>query len=392
LKWLRLSLSIAALTSLALVPASAGSVAKSDNVVPIAHFPFTGGSELAFDGDYVYAGQFDGVVNRGEEPDQGGVFIFDVSGAKPKQIGFIHCPGNDNDVAIVQPGLLALGFHTNKCAPGVGAGVAFFDVSNPRRPALLSSISAPGSHTITPYPGKPILYVNGGGLYATPSTILDVSDPRKPEVVGGFDGEPLGCHDMSFHIAKDRKLGFCAGEGQVTIYDVSDPLVPSRISVIVNPLVQFGHYALASPDGNLLVIDDEAFVAHECVSGQSPTGSAWFYDITDPQIPLLAGRYAIGRGHDPVGTDPTWASSWCTSHHYNFVPGTRNLVISWFSGGTSVLDLSNPTTPKETAWYVPDDAVTWTAHWYGGYIITNDMTRGVEFLKVKGLKEKSLKE
>ncbi|MEA2435049.1 MAG: hypothetical protein QOG54_2506 [Actinomycetota bacterium] len=380
---------VALLASLGLVPASAESVDKSDNVTQVARFPFTGGSELAWDGDYVYAGQFDGIVNRGEEPDQGGVYIFDVGGAKPKKIGYIHCPGNDNDVAIVEHGLLALGFHTNRCAPGVGAGVAFFDVSNPRKPTLLSSISAIGGHTITPYPGKPILYVNGGGLYADPNTIIDVSDPRKPKAVGSFDGAPLGCHDFSFHIEGDKKLGFCAGEGQVTIYDVSDPLSPAIISVIANPLVQFGHYALASPDGNLLVIDDEAFVAHECVSGQSPTGSAWFYDISNPQTPILAGRYAVGRGHDAVGTDPTWASSWCTSHHYNFVPGTRNLIISWFTGGVSVLDLTDPLQAKEIAYYMPDDAVTWTAHWYRGQIITNDMTRGVEFLKVKGLKEKS---
>lgn len=363
----------------------AAEVAKSDNVRPVARFEYSGGTELAYDGRYLFAGRLDGVTKRGEAPKDGGVEIFDTKG-KVRYVASIPCPGNDNDVAIVRKGLLALSFHTSRCAP-IGAGVAFFDVSNPRRPnpKPLGAISAPGSHTITPYPGTDLLYINGGGLYGEPVTIVDTKDPAKPEVVGTFDAPPLGCHDMSFRITKDSRLGFCAGEGQVTIFDVSDPLAPSVVSVIANPLIQFGHYALASPDGEVLVIDDEAFVAHECVSGQSPTGAAWFYDISDPTKPVLAGRYAIGRGAAPVGTDPGWTQSWCTSHHYNFVPGTRKLVISWFTGGTSVLDLSDPAAAEEIAYYQPSDAVAYTSHYFGGRVFINDSLRGLEVLEIKGL-------
>lgn len=69
------------------------------------------------------------------------------------------------------------------------------------------------------------------------------------------------------------------------------------------------------------------------------------------------------------------------------MPGTRNLVISWFSGGSSVLDLGDPAVPEEIAYYMPDDAVAWTAHWYDGHVPINDMARGFEMLEVKGLKE-----
>jgi len=372
---------------LALVAPGAGAaeVAKSDNVRPIARFSYEGGTELAYDGRYLYAGRLDGITQRGEKPDSGGVEIFDTRG-KVKHVASISCPGNDNDVAIVRKGLLALAFHTNRCA-AIGAGVAFFDVSDPRDPdpKPIGSIPAPGSHTITPYPGTDLLYVNGGGLYGEPVSIVDTKDPAKPKIVAEFDAPPLGCHDMSFRIKKDSKLGFCAGEGQVTIFDVSDPLAPSVVSVIANPLIQFGHYALPSPDGEVLVIDDEAFVAHDCATGQSPTGAAWFYDISDPALPILAGRFAVGRGAEPAGTDVGWTQSWCTSHHYNFVPGTRKLVISWFSAGTSVLDLSDPSAPEELAYYQPSDGVAYTSHYFGGRVFINDSVRGLEVLKVKGL-------
>jgi hypothetical protein len=387
---------VVALLIVVVLPAGAApevAVDKSDNVKAVAHIPYEGGSELAFDGNLVYAGQFNGKFNRGEIREQGGAFIIDIGKKKPKAVGYAPCPGDDADVATAGRRLLAISYNQPPlCDPT--SNIVLFDTSNPRRPKQLGGIQAAGgAHTITPYPGKPLIYSSPGGLGSQAESIIDVSNPKKPVLAATFNAPPLGCHDWSFHITKDEKLGFCAGGGQVSIWDVSDPLAPSRISVIVNPLVEFPHYALASPDGDLLVIDDEAFAGHECVSGQSPTGAAFFYDISNPTLPVPVGRFAPKRGSQPVGVygdvGPVngWADSWCTSHHFNFVPGTRNLVISWFSGGSSVLDLTNPSLPEEIAYYHPEDAVAWTAHWYNGYVLINDMARGFEMLQVKGLKE-----
>jgi len=62
-------------------------------------------------------------------------------------------------------------------------------------------------------------------------------------------------------------------------------------------------------------------------------------------------------------------------------------VISWYTGGTSVLDVSNPLLPEEIAYYQPDDADTWSSYWFDGRIYTNDGARGLEVLEVKGIKE-----
>jgi hypothetical protein len=208
--------------------------------------------------------------------------------------------------------------------------------------------------------------------------------------VSTFQARPLGCHDFSFHITEERKLGFCAGGGQTSIWDVSSPRDPALVNVIANPLIQFPHYALASPDGELLVIQDEAFAGHECVTGHSPTGALWFYDISNVQVPVLLGRYAVGRGSQPAGifTDvgPVngWLDSWCTAHNFNFVDD-RTLAVAWFSGGTNVLDISNPTLPEEIAYYRPDDAVTNTAYWYRGRVYVSDHARGLEVLRIRGL-------
>ncbi len=47
------------------------------------------------------------------------------------------------------------------------------------------------------------------------------------------------------------------------------------------------------------------------------------------------------------------------------VGGQRNMcVISWYTGGTSVVDFSNPLTPKEVAYFMPDDADVWSAYFH----------------------------
>ena len=386
------ALGVIATLAMSLAPATGASL-KTDNVKLIKRFKYTGGAELDYDGSkYLYASEIDGITRRGEKRGKGGVHIYDIRKEVPKEVGFIACAGNDNDVAVVKPGLLAVAYHQNVCNLG-RQGVSFFDVKNPKSPKRVGDIAVPSAHTITVYPGKPLVYISPGGLAngsaRFPIQIVDVSNPRKPKIAASYfpDGT-AGCHDISFSFVGERKLAFCAGGGGVQIWDVRNPLAPKFISQIVNPLIQFPHYGLASPDGKLLVIDDEAFVAHECVTGQSPAGAAFFYDISVPEVPVPVGRFAPKRGKQPVGHELGWTQSWCTSHHYNFVPGTRNLVISWFTGGTSVLDLSNPTLPVETAVYAEEDSNAYTSHWFDGRIFVNDMHRGLEVLKVKGLKEK----
>lgn len=371
---------LAAAALVAGMPAASAGVAieKTDNVKLVTQIPYSGGSDIAFQGDYVYFGQLG---------DEGGVRILDASGPVPKEIAFLKCPGSQNDVAVVRPGLLALAYHSGQCGGAPGAGVRLIDVSNPKQPRFLSDVNLPGgSHTITVYPGTDYIYASPGGLANGGSVeqILDASNPKKLEVAATFKPNQTGCHDITFARASDgdRMLGFCAGGGEVTIWDVSDPLAPFVIAHGFTPSF-FPHAAVPTPDGKYLVMTDEAFVAHDCVGG--PTGSVWVYDIQNPELPLLVGHWGPQRGAAPVGTI---ASDWCTAHNLNFVGNTYQAVISWYTGGTSVVDFSDPLRPKEVAYFMPDDADSWSSYWHNGLIYVNDLVRGIDVLKVKGLKTK----
>ncbi|HEV3364699.1 MAG TPA: hypothetical protein VG795_11295 [Acidimicrobiia bacterium] len=366
---------------------------KSDNVTHVFNDQYFSGTELAASGKYVYTGQMDGGegADRGAAPEEGGIRIYDVSGKVPKKVGFLHCPGNDNDVEVVEPGLIVVSFATNKCAPQAGNGLMTVDVSNPRKPKILGAVNTGKNHTHTPYPGTSYVYTSGGGLNGGPAAgpaIVDVSDPRAPKVVGKLSTLTTDCHDISFRISKGSKLMFCAGAigtGEVQIYDVSDPLAPTIVSRIFNPAIQYSHYAVASSDGQYLAIDDEAFAAHECATGQSPTGRVWIYNIENPALPLLVGSYAPPRGGDdtvPVGHLQGWVPTWCLSHGLSWQPGTHNIAVTWFTGGWSLINVDGQL-PTEIAHYQAEDSQTYSALWHNGRLYTNDSARGFDAFIVK---------
>ena len=375
-----LAVTILLASAVGVAPAGADkAIEKTKNVKHVTNIPYSGGSDITFKGDTVYFGQLG---------DEGGIRVIDASGKLPKEIAFIACPGSQNDVAIVKPGLLALGYHSGQCGGVPGAGVRLIDVKNPKKPRFLGSVELPGgSHTLTVYPGTDIIYSSPGGLPTNGQgieQIIDVSNPYKPEVVATFKPpNPSGCHDITFARNPDeRMLGFCAGGGEVSIWDVTDELAPVIIAHGFTPSF-FPHAAVPTPDGEYLVMTDEAFGVHDCMGG--PTGSVWVFDIRTPEVPVLAGHWGPQRGAEPVGT---FVTPWCTAHNLNFVGKTRQAVISWYTGGTSVVDFSDPLMPKEVAYFWPDDADVWSAYFFDGRIWVNDLVRGIDVLEVKGLKTK----
>ena len=361
---------------------------KSKNVKPIARVSYKGGSHLVFGGGYAYGGEINGVSGRDQAgyENKGGIRIFDITG-RPRQVGFFKCPGNDLDIAYIKPGLILVGYHKAACTEP-GEGVFSLDVSNPRRPKLLDFLTFEyplnRNHAMARYPGKPLVYTAGGGLGRGQETVnmVDVSNPKKLKIAESYLALPRGCHDISFNFNRKRKLAFCAGLGETQIWDVSKALQPEVISRIRNPFIQFHHYAVASKDQKILAINDENVTANECRPEESPTGAIWFYDIRDLENPELLSHFSPRRGALPVGSFDTELP--CTSHDFNYV-NNRTLVVPFYTGGFSVISVKKPSSPKEIAYYQPKNTNMWSAHWYRGLIYTNDMGRGFEAVKIKGL-------
>ena len=384
-------------------PASARAVDQTDNIRLVQSFPYSpgdvpfnvGGTDIAFQGRFAYAAE------QGWEGSNGGVHIYDVGGATVRKLGFVKCGGWQNDVAVVKPGLIAMGYHQGRFNCGnPNGGVTLIDVSNPKKAKILGTTSEDtpsgddplagyyiGAHTITAYPGEDLIYASPGGrqMQSEPfETIIDVSDPRKPKVVAAFDSG-IGCHDLVFDIRKERELAFCAGPGETQIWDVSDPLAPAVIGHIVNPFQNFHHSIAISSDGRHAVVGTET-AGNDCTGG--PTGPLVIYDITEPRVPVMLGYFGAQRGPSPIFVAGRQPAGDCAAHLFNLIPGTLTVVSGNYWGGLSVVDFSDPLQPKELAYYRTPKTHYWVANWYKGRVFVNGY-ESFDVFEVKGLKEGS---
>ncbi|MBZ5659057.1 MAG: hypothetical protein LAO08_01510 [Acidobacteriia bacterium] len=162
--------------------------------------------------------------------------------------------------------------------------------------------------------------VGYGGFGAFGMYAMDLSDIKNPKPYGHvqYEFNPLG--DIPFH----------------TCYPViPDPAHP-RLS-------------------NLVVATHEILEA-DC---RSPYHTPYVVDVKDPRNPKIIGFFPRPAAPpDAPYTDFCFARGRFGSHNTQcwLAPGASKshiMVMSYFNAGVRVFDISNPTEPKEIAWFVP---------------------------------------
>jgi hypothetical protein len=263
--------------------------------------------DLAIDGGFAYlAGQ-------------SGLDVIDVSApAAPVAVG--HYPGSFNDVVIVHGDGRTVAY----LAPFNGQHTEIVDVTDPTAPAPSGEIHD-YSHT---------LFVAGTHLYlATYSNnipVFDVTHPLVPVLVGSttVPGPLAGVHDM--FVDGDRIYANNTTAGLVA-FDVSGGL-DHPIELAHLP-TSYSHTSVAGVAGGRPIVlhGDE---------GMTPSDGAAFLRVLDG---------------DP--SSPTFQSRPDVSIH-NFQLVSDRLYIAYYQQGVRVVDLSDPTNPREVAHYNTWDPIT----------------------------------
>jgi hypothetical protein len=380
-------------------------------------------SDLAFWGGLAYAGHYDGFQ------------IIDTSDPRePEQVVDFACPGSQHDVS-VWGGLLFVSVETPRSSPACDSvtqspgfeGIRIFDVSNPRSPHLITGVPTDcGSHTHTLVPdprhGRVLLYVasytsatsdlppssygnecrryEADGSPAQdkisvvevplrkPGEARVVSEPHFPQKIYG--GGRTGCHDITVFMELEMAGAACMGEGQ--IWDISDLEHPETVGRVFNPNVAFWHSATFSYDGRRVVFGDEAGggTGPACTSADPSTlGALWFYDVRridslEEEVVPPRSSWKVPRIQEKLTPDQAQDPN-CTMHNFNTLPTKRGdvLVSSAYAAGTTMVDFTNASDPREVGHLDPHGANTWSAYWYNGHVITNDGGRGVDILRVR---------
>src|SRR3989449_9989336 len=90
---------------------------------------------------------------------------------------------------------------------------------------------------------------------------------------------------------------------------------------------------------------------------------------------------------------PQTANENCVAHNGTLipVPGRDIMAQGWYQGGISVFDWTDPSHPKEIAFFDrgPMDSTklvgagSWSAYWYNGYIVSSEISRGLDILELQ---------
>ncbi|MFD3945417.1 LVIVD repeat-containing protein [Streptomyces sp. NPDC058579] len=381
-------------------------------------------SDLAFQGKYAFAGNYDGFR------------IFDISNPRaPKTVAQVLCPGSQNDIS-VSGNLVFLSTDSsrsdNSCASvsqpatekSSWEGMKIFDISDIRNPKYVAAVeTACGSHTHTLVPKKRDVYVYVSS-YSPNSAFPDCQPPHdgitvikvprkapeKSAIVsfpvlfpgegpdgGGNPGGPTnpgvskttGCHDITVLPGKDLAAGACMGDG--IIFDIDDPERPKVIDRVQdNVNFAFWHSATFNQRANKVVFTDElgGGGAATCNEAVGPNrGADGIYDIVGKgKKSKLVFRSYFKIPRHQADTEN------CVAHNGSLIPvkGKDIMVQAWYQGGISVWDFTDSRKPKEIAYFErgPISADTlvgggsWSAYYYNGYIYSNDLVKGFDVLKL----------
>jgi hypothetical protein len=195
---------------------------------------------------------------------------------------------------------------------------------------------------------------------------------------------PSQCHDITVYPAAGLAGGACSGYG--LLLNIKNPVHPVRLQAVSDSNFAFWHSATFSNDASKMIFTDE------WGGGTQPKCRA-----TDP---IHWGADAIFTNHANTLTQvgyykmPAAQSSTenCVAHNGSLVPvpGRDIIVQAWYQGGASVVDITDPSNPKEIAYFDrgPIDSTKlvlggfWSTYYYNGYIYGSEIARGLDVFKL----------
>ena len=396
-------------------------------------------TDMAFSGNKMVTGSYHGF--NVYELQQDGI---------PELFSSVVCPGGQGDVSIVGDLLIMsveqnrgrVDCGLEGVSEDVSAerfrGIRIFDISDPARPSQVGQVqTCRGSHThsIVSGPGddgKIIIYNSGtsrvrdeeeldgcvGNIAGDDRTALfridiieiPVDDPSQARIVdspavfadpetgrlaglwqGGDHGDDTQatnqtnqCHDITAFPELGIAGGACSGNG--IIFDISDPLNPTRMDEVVDTGFAYWHSATFNNDGTKVIFTDE------WGGGSRPRcrtydpidwGADAIYDIVDGKLEFRS-YYKLAA--------PQADQENCVAHNGSVVPvpGRDIFAQAWYQGGLSLVDFTDSANPFEIAYFdrgpIHEEHLIlggyWSTYWYDGKIYGTEIARGVDVLSL----------
>lgn len=268
--------------------------------------------------------------------------------------------------------------------PNTAQGFALFDISDPEAPEQVAWHST-DFYIHNGFFADGTVYLTASGTRRYPIVMVDVSDDE-PEEVGRWsfvDAKPewldvsLGSRVLHDVYVQDDIAYLPYWDAGTVIADVSDPADPTFLSRVGDfereELADLSrresrreyftpagndHYTVVNEDATRLLVGKEAWAIPDSEAEGGTTGgpgAITIWDIEDHESPERLGRIS------PPESDDNTRSGYFTTAHNCDIAGDR-VYASWYFGGVTVHDISDPAEPDQLAWWRnPREASFWTA-------------------------------
>jgi len=202
---------------------------------------------------------------------------------------------------------------------------------------------------------------------------------------GGGSGGPSQCHDITVYPAVGLAGGACSGYG--LLLDITDPLHPKRLQAVADSNFSFWHSATFNNDATSMLFTDEwgGGTQAKCRATDPLDWGA------DALFTISATKELKHVGYFKMPAAQT-AQENCVAHNGGLVPvpGRDIMVQGWYQGGVSVYDFTDPSHPKEIAYFdrgpINADSLVlggfWAGYYYNGYIYGSEIARGLDVFKL----------
>jgi len=195
---------------------------------------------------------------------------------------------------------------------------------------------------------------------------------------------PTQCHDITVYPAIGLAGGACGGYG--LLLDIHDAANPRRIAAVADSNFSFWHSATFNNDGTKVLFSDEwgGGAAPRCrATDKHEWGADAIFTLKDNAF-TFQSYYKMPAPQTPFEN--------CVAHNGSLipVPGRDLMVQAWYQGGISVFDWTDAAHPKEIAFFDRGpmdstrlvDAGSWSAYWYNGYIVSSEISRGLDIFEL----------
>jgi hypothetical protein len=215
--------------------------------------------------------------------------------------------------------------------------------------------------------------------------IVDVAVGNTPTQPGHVRPGPDQCHDITVYPAIGLAGGACAGYG--LLLDIHDVAHPRRIGAVSDSNFSYWHSATFNNDGTKLLFSDEwgGGGQPKCRASDRPEWGA------DAIFTVEQGGMHFDSYYKMLAPQTPFEN--CVAHNGSLIPipGRDVMVQAWYQGGISVFDWTDPSHPREIAFFDrgPADSTkmaaggSWSAYWYNGYIYSSEIARGLDVVELQ---------